>query len=153
CAPFVEVVSVGAELDFSLTPQSLALAIAAGVDTDTLRGRLGPLAPLPGPVERMLNPVGAVGGRAEFVASEGCLWGDDPEIQRLLRTRGQTADLFVDPSPPGGLLVTAGVDLDRLARRCRSLGVELLVGGEPYRTRSMTSPSRSSSGSLQAARR
>jgi hypothetical protein len=32
--------------------------------------------------------------------------------------------------------VQPGVDLERLARRCRSLGVELMVGGEPYRARS-----------------
>jgi hypothetical protein len=42
----------------------------------------------------------------------------------------------VGPSPPAGLLVQPGVDLERLARRCRSLGVELMVGGEPYRARS-----------------
>jgi hypothetical protein len=47
-------------------------------------------------------------------------------------------DLFVDPSPPAGLLVEPGVEVERLARRCRSLGVELVVAGEVYRTRSIS---------------
>jgi hypothetical protein len=33
--------------------------------------------------------------------------------------------MFVDPSPPAGLLIEAGVDLERLIRRCRALGVEI----------------------------
>jgi hypothetical protein len=70
------------------------------------------------------------------------LWVDDPEIRELLRTRRQTADLFVDPSPPGGLLIASGVDLERLARRCRALGVEVLVEGEVYRSRSTAPPRR-----------
>ncbi|HEY5961387.1 MAG TPA: hypothetical protein VIV60_32740, partial [Polyangiaceae bacterium] len=69
---------------------------------------------------------------------------EDNEVRELLRSRRQTSDLFVDPSPPSGLLVTPGVDLDKLARRCRSLGVELLVDGQAYRTRSTLPPSRSS---------
>jgi hypothetical protein len=107
-----------------------------------MQARLGALAPLPDPVARLLAQASAVLGRAEFVSSQGFLWVDDPEVRELLRTRRQTADLFVDPSPPGGLLIGAGVDLDRLARRCRALGVEVLVEGEPYRTRSTAPPRR-----------
>ena len=44
----------------------------------------------------------------------------------LLRAKS-TQDLFVDPSPTGGLLVQAGIDLERVARRCRSVGVEVLA--------------------------
>ena len=51
-----------------------------------------------------------------------------------------TQELFVDPSPPGGLLVAAGVDLDRLARRCRTIGVEILVDGQVVRARTMPPP-------------
>ncbi|HEY4102594.1 MAG TPA: hypothetical protein VGM44_01845, partial [Polyangiaceae bacterium] len=61
----------------------------------------------------------------------------DPEVRELLRTRRQSADLFVDPSPPAGLLLAVGADLERVARRCRALGVEVLVDGEVYRTRSI----------------
>ena len=80
------------------------------------------------------------------MATAGFLWVEDPEVRELLRSRRQTADLFVDPSPPAGLLVQAGVELERLARRCRSLGVELIVGGTPYRTRSVP-PGKAGSGS------
>jgi hypothetical protein len=66
-------------------------------------------------------------GRAQYVSSPGFLWVDDPELRELLRTRRQTADLFIEPSPPGGLLVAPGVDLERVTLRCRTLGVEVLA--------------------------
>ena len=78
----------------------------------------------------------------------------------MLSTRRSTADLFVNPSPPSGLLVAAGVDLDKLSRRCRTLGVEILQGGEVHYARS-TPPSRrgrktdappSSSGAVSSVR-
>lgn len=150
CGPFLDIVSVGGELDLALTSQTLALAVAAGFDTDAVRARLTALGPIPDPVERVLNQAGAVVGRAEFVTTQGFLWVDDPEIRSLLATRRQTSDLFLDPSPPGGLLVAEGVDLDRLARRLRGLGVELVVEGTVYRTRSMGGATRTSSSSLQA---
>jgi hypothetical protein len=63
----------------------------------------------------------------------------------MLRTRRPTQDLFVDPSPPGGLLVTAGVDVDRLARRCRTIGVEILADGQVVRARTIPPPGPSKS--------
>jgi hypothetical protein len=145
-APFVEIGGVTCDLDVSLTQQALALALAAGYETDIIRARLEVIAPLPDPIERLLTQASAVIGRAEFVATGGFLWVEDGEIREMLRTRRQTADLFVDPSPPAGLLVQSGVDLERLARRCRALGVEVVVEGEVYRTRSMAPPSRGGSG-------
>jgi hypothetical protein len=143
-APFVEIGAVSGFLDLSITGQGLALALAAGFESDLIRQRLETVASLPDPIERMLAQASAVVGRAEFVRTEGFLWVEDPEIRELLRTRRQTADLFVDPSPPAGLLIAPGVDVERLARRCRSLGVELLVDGEAYRTRSVAPPARGS---------
>jgi hypothetical protein len=35
----------------------------------------------------------------------------------------------------------AGVDLDRLARRCRTIGVEILVDGQVVRARTLPPPS------------
>jgi hypothetical protein len=58
----------------------------------------------------------------------------------MLRTRRATQELFVDPSPPGGLLVAAGVDIDRLARRCRTIGVEILADGHVVRARTIPPP-------------
>lgn len=134
-APFVEIGRVAGHLDLLVTQQALSRALAAGVDPDEIRDRLEDLAQLPDPLVHLLAQASAVLGRAEFVRSEGFLWVDDPEVRELLRTRRQTVDLFVDPSPPGGLLLVPGVELERLARRCRALGVEVLVDGEVYRTR------------------
>jgi hypothetical protein len=63
----------------------------------------------------------------------------------MLRTRRPTQELFVDPSPPGGLLVTAGTDLDRLARRCRTIGVEVIAEGQVVRARTVPPPPSSKS--------
>ena len=137
-APFVEIGGVAsAALDILITPQALAHALSAGFDGEVIRTRLEVLAPLPDPIARTLTQASTVIGRAEFVMTQGFLWVEDPEVRELLRTRRQSADLFVDPSPPSGLLLAVGVDLERVARRCRALGVEVLVDGEVYRTRSI----------------
>jgi hypothetical protein len=143
-ANFVEVGSITGALDVLVTPQAIAHALSAGVDSDAIRNRLESVATLPDPIARVLAQASAVVGRAEFVETQGFLWVEDNEIRELLRSRRQTSDLFIDPSPPSGLLVSPGVDLDKLARRCRSLGVELLLDGQPYRTRSTLPPSRAS---------
>jgi hypothetical protein len=157
-APFVEIGGVsGAALDILITPQALSHALSAGFDGEVMRTRLEALAPLPDPIARTLTQASTVIGRAEFVMTQGFLWVEDPEVRELLRTRRQSADLFVDPSPPAGLLLAVGVDLERVARRCRALGVEVLVDGDVYRTRSIP-PGRSgarrmdSSGSMAAVR-
>jgi len=144
-APLVEIGAVGGALDVLVTQAALARALSAGFDAEVLQARLEVLAQLPDPIARSFAQASAVVGRAEFVATAGFIWVEDPEVRELLRSRRQTADLFVDPSPPSGLLVTAGVELERLARRCRSLGVELIVDGTPYRTRSVP-PGKTGSG-------
>jgi hypothetical protein len=136
-SPFVEVGAVGGTLDVLLTAQTLALALGAGFEADVIQARIEQVAPLPDPIARTLAQASAVIGRAEFVATSGFLWVEDTEVRELLRTRRQTQDLFIDPSPPSGLLLVPGIDLERLARRCRSLGVEVVVDGEVYRTRSI----------------
>jgi hypothetical protein len=141
-APFTEVGAVAGHIDLLVTTQGVARALGAGVDAPVMRARLEALAALPDPVQRMLTQASTILGRAEFVTSQGFLWVDDPEVRELLRTRRQTSDLFVDPSPPGGLLIAEGVELDRLARRCRALGVEVLVDGGIHRTRSTAPPGR-----------
>ncbi|MBK8997225.1 MAG: hypothetical protein IPM35_15960 [Myxococcales bacterium] len=148
-SPLIEIGSVTGSLDVSVTQHTLSLALAAGFDADNLKGRLEALAQLPDPIERMLTQASAVLGRAEYVPTQGFLWVEDNEIREMLRTRRQTADLFVDPSPPAGLLLSPGADIERVARRCRALGVEVVVDGEVYRTRSLTPPPRNGS----AARR
>ncbi len=126
---FAELGRVGAELDLVLTPPSIARALSAGLETDAVRGRIEAIAPLSEGLSRLLVQASVVMGRAAFVAASGFLWIEDPEIRELLRTRKPASELFVDPSPPAGLLVVPDVDADRLVRRCRALGVEIDVDG------------------------
>ncbi|CAN5921042.1 hypothetical protein BH11MYX4_BH11MYX4_14330 [soil metagenome] len=85
-------------------------------------------------------------GRGTFVPACGFLWVDDANVRELLRTRRSTSELFLDPSPTGGLLVSAAVDLDRLVRRCRTVGVEIVTDGQVLRARSLPPPAPSTSG-------
>lgn len=124
-APIAELGRVGDQLDLLLTPPSLARALSAGVDGDLVRTRIEAVAPLPDTLSRMLIQATAVVGRASMVAASGFLWIEDEEIRELLRTRRPAAELFVDPSPPSGLLIAPEIDLERVIRRCRSLGVEI----------------------------
>lgn len=139
-----EVGNVEADLDLILTPRTLALAIGTGIDPSVLRARLEVVAALPDPIQRQLAQASTVLGRAEFVESAGFIWIDDPEVRRMLSTRRSTADLFVSPSPPSGLLVTAGVDIDKLSRRCRTLGVEILQDGVVHFARTAPASRRAS---------
>ncbi|MCH2108435.1 MAG: hypothetical protein MK135_03845, partial [Polyangiaceae bacterium] len=129
-SPLTEVGNVEGDLDLLITPRTLALAIGTGINPSVLRSRLEKIAELPDPIQRQLAQASTVLGRAEFVSSGGFLWIDDPEIRRMLSTRRATADLFVNPSPPSGLLVAPGVEMDTMARRCRTMGIEILADGE-----------------------
>jgi hypothetical protein len=143
-SPFVEIGQVTGQLDLTITAQVVSHALSAGYEADVIKSRLESVAQLPDPMARLLLQASAIVGRAEFVPTQGFLWVEDPEVRELLRTRRQTAELFIDPSPPSGLLIVGGVDIDRLARRCRALGVEVLVDGEVYRTRTIAPSARGS---------
>ena len=140
---FVDVGRVAESLDLVVAPQTLARALSAGYEADSLRVRIEALAPLPETLSRTLAQASVVVGRGSFVPSAGFLWVDDANVRELLRTRRSTAELFVDPSPPGGLLVSSQIDLERLARRCRTVGVEVVIEGQVVRARSMPPPNTS----------
>jgi hypothetical protein len=144
-APFVEVGRAAEALDLIVAPQTLARALSAGLEADVLRARIEALAPLPESLSRTLAQASIVVGRATWAGSAGFLWVEDGNVREMLRTRRPTQELFVDPSPPGGLLVAAGVDLDRLARRCRTIGVEILADGQVVRARTVPPPPSSKS--------
>src|SRR5262249_25872747 len=95
---------------------------------------------VPDAIARMLVQASVVIGRATHVAVSGFLWIDDPDVRELLRTRRPASDLFVDPSPPAGLLIAADVDAERLVRRCRALGVEVEVEPGVLRAARSTCP-------------
>lgn len=128
--PFVEIGRVDEQLDVVISTTSVSNALASGIEATAIRQRLENVAALPEPVARALVQASAVLGRAQYVNTPGFLWVDDPELRELLRTRRQTADLFIEPSPPGGLLLAPGVDLERVMLRCRTLGVEVVTDAE-----------------------
>lgn len=136
-APFVEVGRAGDALDLIVAPQTLARALSAGVEAEVLRQRIENIAPLPETLSRTLVQASIVLGRGTFVPAAGFLWVEDGNLRELLRTRKATAELFVDPSPPAGLLVQAGVDTDRLVRRCRTVGIEVVAEGPVLKARSI----------------
>jgi len=132
--PFVEIGRVDEQLDVVISTTSVSNALASGLEASAIRQRLESVAALPEPVARALVQASAVLGRAHYVSTPGFLWVDDPELRELLRTRRQTADLFIEPSPPGGLLLAPGVDLERVMLRCRTLGVEVVTDAESRAT-------------------
>jgi hypothetical protein len=132
--PFVEIGRVDEQLDVVISTTSVSNALASGLEASVIRQRLENVATLPEPVARALVQASAVLGRAHYVSTPGFLWVDDPELRELLRTRRQTADLFIEPSPPGGLLLAPGVDLERVMLRCRTLGVEVVTDAESRAT-------------------
>ena len=104
-APFIDLGGVTNHLDVVINQAGVARALGGGLSGDSIQRRIAAVAALSDPIQRMLTQASTVLGRAEFVASEGFLWVDDPELRELLRSRRQTSEMFVDPSPPGGLLV------------------------------------------------
>lgn len=139
-APFVEVGRAAETLDLIVAPQTLARALSAGLEADVLRARIEAIAPLPETLSRTLAQASIVLGRATHVGAAGFLWIEDGNLREMLRTRRPTAELFVDPSPPAGLLVAPGVDVERLARRCRTIGVEIVADGQVVRARTVPPP-------------
>ena len=139
-ASFVEVARAADTVDLIVAPQTLARALSAGFEADLLRQRIEAVAPLPETLSRTLAQASVIVGRGTFTPSSGFLWVEDQNVRELLRTRRPTAELFVDPSPPAGLIVQPSVDLDRLARRCRTVGVELLADGQVVRARTLPPP-------------
>jgi hypothetical protein len=139
-APFIEVGRAAEALDLIVAPQTLARALSAGLEADVLRARIEALAPLPESLSRTLAQASVVVGRATWAAAAGFLWVEDANVREMLRTRRPTQELFVDPSPPGGLLVVAPIDIERLARRCRTIGVEIVSDGQIVRARTVPPP-------------
>jgi hypothetical protein len=139
-APFVEVGRATDTLDLIVAPQTLARALSAGFEADALRQRIEAVAPLPDTLSRTLAQASVVVGRGTFAGGAGFLWVEDGNVREMLRTRRPTAELFVDPSPPAGLIVQPGVDLDRLSRRCRTIGVEVLLDGQVVRAKTQPPP-------------
>ena len=138
--PFVELGKVQDTVDLIIAPQTLARALSAGFEADALRQRIEEIAKLPESLSRTLAAASVVLGRGEFVPASGILWVEDASVRELLRTRKATQDLFVDPSPAGTLVVQSGVDLEKLVRRARTVGVEIVGDGQVLKVRTAPPP-------------
>ncbi len=145
-AGLVEVGKAAASLELVVAPHTLAKALAAGFEPAVLRQRIEVIATLPEALQKTIAQASVVLGRGTFVSASGFLWIEDASVREMLRTRKATADLFIDPSPPAGLLVQAAVDLERLARRCRTIGVEILNEGNVVRARTIPPPASKKTG-------
>jgi hypothetical protein len=138
-APFADASAVDPRLELSFRPAALARGLAAGIDSVEMRRRIEAVAPPTEALSTALEQASAVLGKGTMVAATGFLWVDNDEVRELLRTRPHSADLFLDPSPPAGLLVAPGVEPERLVRRCRALGVEIDVEDRVWRARRLSS--------------
>lgn len=136
--PFAEVSRIADKLDVVISASNISRALSAGLESESLRARIEAVAVVPDNIAQMLEQASIVLGRATFVQTAGFLWIEDQEIRELLRTRRPVADMFIDPSPPAGLLIAPDVDFERLVRRCRGLGVEIEADGALVRARSMS---------------
>ncbi len=138
--PFVELAANDAELELSVSQAALTRGLTAGIPASQMRARLATLAPLSQELALALERAGTVVGRGTLAPVSAFLWVEDPDVREMLRTRPASAELFVDPSPPAGLLVAPGVDPDRLVRKCRALGVEIDVAEGVTRARTSSVP-------------
>lgn len=138
--PFTEIGKVADVLELDVSHTVISRAVSSGVEGEIISSSIRALAEPSPTIARALDQLSVVLGRVTYVAASGFLWCDDADVREMLRSRRQTADLFMDPSPPGGLLLGSGATIDAVARRCRSLGVEVLMEGQIVRARSTVPP-------------
>jgi len=138
--PFCGVGRVDSLLELEVSNASISRAVAAGFEGGINRTAISGLAAPTPAIARMLDQLSVVLGRVSYVSAGGFLWCDDADVREMLRSRRLSADLFLDPSPPGGLLVAPGATMDMLTRRCRALGVEVTEDGHLMRARSSAPP-------------
>lgn len=134
-SPFADVRAVEGRLSLSVTSGTIGRALSLGIDAATIASRLGQLAALPEDLEKRLREASAVIAQIPYVAASGFLFVEDQTIRELLLAKKPTADLFLPQAVPGGLLIAPGVDVDKLVRRCRGIGVELVADGEVLKLR------------------
>ncbi len=130
----------GAELEFVLTADAFARALAIGLVVATLLGRVETVGRVSEQLEALLSHAGEIRGRGTLVKASGFLWIADERVRTLLLSKRTTADCFLEPSPPGGLLVAPGVEFEKIARRSRALGIEVELDGQVLRARPTLPP-------------
>ncbi len=137
---FAELAGVDNVLELNVSSSAMSRGLAQGVEASEMRSRLEALVHLSEEISEALEQAGTIVGRATLAPAGGFLWIEDPDLREMLRSRQPAAELFVDPSPQGGLLVAQGVEPERVSRRCRALGVEVSIEEGIMRARRSTVP-------------
>lgn len=138
--PFSEVGKVADVLELEISHVTISRAVSSGVEGEVISDGIRALTKPSATINKALEQLSVVLGSVSYVAASGFLWCDDADVREMLGSRRQTTDLFINPSPPGGLLMTPSATIDTVARRCRALGVEVLVDGQVVRARSTVPP-------------
>lgn len=129
---------IGEDLELMITQSTIARALSLGLEGERLQAQIEAISALPESVLQYFARANTILARSVYTPAMGFLWIEDENIREMLLTRRQTSDLFIDPSPAGGLLIAANVDLERLLRRCRALGIEILQEGRVLKANSQT---------------
>jgi hypothetical protein len=137
---FCDLSAVDNVLELAISPAAVSRGLAAGISAADMRAHLESVVELSEELAGALDEAGTVVGRGSLAPASAFLWIEDPEVREMLRTMQPVSDLFVDPSPPTGLLVAFGVDPERLIRRCRALGVEITIEESLLRVRHSSMP-------------
>jgi len=137
---FVDLAALEPSFEVELSAAAIGRGLSSGIEAAEMHRRLAALTVVPESIAQILDDAGTVVGSSTFSQASGFLWVEDPEVRELLRTRAGVAELFLEPSPPGGLLVAPGVDPERIVRRCRALGVEVALEEPRLRARRSTAP-------------
>jgi hypothetical protein len=124
---FSDLVALESVLELSISASAVARGLSAGIEAAEMRARIQTLTPLSEELTMALTQAGTIVGRGSMTGASAFVWIDDPDVREMLRSMQAVAELFVDPSPPTGLLVAPGVDPERVVRRCRALGVDITV--------------------------
>lgn len=138
-ADAIDVVLSGGDLVGLVTEATLRRAIERGADLDEIAARLesiaGPFAD-DQPAQRAFESVRAGRILCTLVPASAFVAIADPALLAQLAADADAAELFVFPSPAGGLLVRDGVPLARVSRFLRRYGGEIAISDSPSKIRS-----------------
>lgn len=138
----VEVAAFGEEPRLEISIPAIEELAASGTEKEAILARVAAIGTVSSELEMLLDDLTRPRQRLDFVEASGFLWVDEPELREQLRGRASTAALFIEPSPTGGLLLKPGVNLERLVRACRAIGIAVQREGERVTLARAASPQR-----------
>lgn len=112
-------------LTFEVSAQSVEQFALAGGTAAQMRALLEPLGTWTDASQALVEEATRSRVRLDLAPAAGFVWIEDEALRERLRTQTGLAALFIEPSPPGGLLVRTGVSLERLLKACRARGIAL----------------------------